>query len=240
MIPRTLRIAGLTLVATLLTLLASPALAEGTLIGPPPPPVEPATEPAAAPTPPAEPGGLAGLSLRPSQPLELESSSSGPSIGGGLLLLALVAGGALLAHRARKAKTARLAPYTLRVLSRTPIGIRSELAVIEVDDQVILLGVTPSSIQRIAELSPDAALARASEPVAPAAARVDRIESADAAFDALLQAADKRSRRAAADEPRASSAPASRARPRPTDLGDMSDRSVVEEQIRGLLGGRAA
>ncbi len=110
------------------------------LVGPPAPP--PAANVPAAGTP---------LNLRPA-PTPFGSGGGAGSYGPQLALAALIGAAGLWAwkRRARQKDDAYKAP---RILARTAVGVRSELLVVEVDGQTMLIGVTPQSIQRIAVLS---------------------------------------------------------------------------------------
>ncbi|MFO0553006.1 MAG: flagellar biosynthetic protein FliO [Polyangiaceae bacterium] len=98
------------------------------------------------------------LSLRPNR--EESASLGGTSIGTKLLLVGLILGAAFLYFRTRRVNRGadgRPAPSVApRVLGRTSIGVRSELLVVEVDGQRLLLGVTPSAISTLSLLSGDA------------------------------------------------------------------------------------
>jgi flagellar protein FliO/FliZ len=109
----------------------------------------------------------------PEHPLNLRHDSgalepSGST--GGIWKLALlgVAVGAGVWFFRRKAKTIAPTPHDIRIVSRASIGVRVELVVVEVEGQRMLVGVTPSSVQRIASLGDepraDEAIAHAPEP----------------------------------------------------------------------------
>lgn len=105
---------------------------------------------------------------------------------------------------------------SLTVLRRTGLGMRNELVVVELNGQVMLLGVTPGSIQSLAVL-PEEEFTQ--EEAAPAKEENNGLGER---FAAILDAARTQPRKA------------ERAEKRPTeDLG-------VEEQARGLLGLRAS
>lgn len=117
----------------------------------------------------ADPGGAvdvapaAGtpLAVRPSKPLELADDA--PRLGVAWKLGAIVVVGALAAWVWRQRSPVLQAQDlpSLRILRRTSIGVRSELLVIEMDGQRLLLGVTPTTIQNlyIAPLAEDERLA---------------------------------------------------------------------------------
>ncbi|MFO0624217.1 MAG: flagellar biosynthetic protein FliO [Polyangiales bacterium] len=105
---------------------------------------------------------------------------------------------------------------SLNVLRRTGLGMRNELVVVELNGQVLLLGVTPGSIQSLAVL-PDEDVAH--EEAAPAK---EENHALGERFAAILDAARAQPRKV------------ERAEKRPAeDLG-------VEEQARGLLGLRTS
>ena len=105
---------------------------------------------------------------------------------------------------------------SLTVLRRTGLGMRNELVVVELNGQVMLLGVTPGSIQSLAVL-PEEEFSQ--EEAAPAKEENNVLGER---FAAILDAARTQPRKA------------ERAERRPAeDLG-------VEEQARGLLGLRAS
>ncbi len=142
-----------------------------------------------------------------------------------VLLAGLAAGGVFLAKRRPDLLNALRSqagiPATgwngsLTVLRRTGLGMRNELVVVELNGQVMLLGVTPGSIQSLAVL-PEEELTH--EESAPAKEENNGLGER---FAAILDAARTQPRKA------------DRAEKRPTeDLG-------VEEQARGLLGLRAS
>jgi MYXO-CTERM domain-containing protein len=127
------------LLALVATLLTRPALAE--------------PEPSAA-----EATAQTGLPVRPTKaPLVLEPAPSSGGTGYKLALVALVGLAGVWAWRQRAKKAPTEATGTqLRVLTRTTVGVRSELLVLELDGQRLLVGVTPSSMQTL-YLFPDVA-----------------------------------------------------------------------------------
>jgi flagellar protein FliO/FliZ len=94
------------------------------------------------------------LPVRPQKPLQLAQESSGSSAAWKLVLAAIVAGGAIWLFRRRKASAAGAsAGPAVRIVTRTPIGIRSELVVVDVDGATLLLGVTPHTIQMVTTIA---------------------------------------------------------------------------------------
>jgi flagellar protein FliO/FliZ len=104
-----------------------------------------------------EPTAMPGLPLRPSKPLSLEPAPSSSGAAGKLALFAVIAAGGLWVWK-RRSKKAAPAKQTseLRVLRRTTIGVRSELLLLELEGQKLLIGVTPSSMQTLYILPDDA------------------------------------------------------------------------------------
>lgn len=185
----------------------------------PPAPVAAPAPPAAPPPAPvaAAPRTATPLAVRPRRALELAPAHRGTGTGT-LFLVIFVGAAAVLAYWLRRgaAPTAGDGPE-LRILRRAPVGVRSELLVVDVDGQRHLLGVTPASVRHIASL--DGANERA--------ARADEAtaEPIGARFEAMLSSARESS------PPRA---PERRARVA-TQRRPVAARREVEEQARGLL-----
>jgi flagellar protein FliO/FliZ len=165
----------------------------------------------------AEPG--TPLALRPSKPLELaKEPPSGGSLGWKIVAILLVLGGVALFAR-KRLQPVVISDARLNIVRRTGIGLRSELVIVDVDGQRLLLGVTPSSIQMLATLEGEDA------PGALAAS----LGSTDERFAALLDAADRRSSR-----PRVEAASASQPARDPREEA-APDPDEVAGQARGLL-----
>lgn len=116
------------------------------------------------------------LDLRQQKPLVLADESTNASIGWKLGAVLLIGGLCAWAAKTRPARRPGGDVPSLRILGRTSIGVRSELVVVEVDGQRLLLGVTPSTIQNlyIAPLVDDSEVpAREPAEIAPAP-RLDR------------------------------------------------------------------
>lgn len=114
------------------------------------------TQTTAEPEAPAKPQGTP-IQLRPNGPGESAGSTT-TNMGLKLLAVAAVLGGAALFLRRRKntlLQTGALPGrnFTPRVLGRTGIGVRSELLVVDVDGQKLLLGVTPSAVSTLTVLT---------------------------------------------------------------------------------------
>ncbi len=107
----------------------------------------PSEEPGASPAAPTTSG--TPLSLRPTRATPLSEEPSQPGLGWKLVAL-LLAGGIGLWSWRRSARRAPVeATHALRILRRLPIGVRSELIMVDVDGQRLLLGVTPNAIQNL-------------------------------------------------------------------------------------------
>ncbi len=107
--------------------------------------------PVAPPPAPAAPPGGTPLNLRPA-PAPFGTGGGAGSLAPQLALVALAAAGGLWLYK-RRARASADEYKPPKILSRTAVGVRSELLVVEVEGQVMLIGVTPQSIQRIAVLS---------------------------------------------------------------------------------------
>jgi flagellar biogenesis protein FliO len=122
------------------------------------------------------------LSLRPAKPLELAPAPEAPSTAWKFAALLAVAGGAAFYFRKRRAsKPERAAELT--IVRRAAVGLRSELLVVNVEGQRLLIGVTPQSISSLAILDGD-------ERTASDATSAD--PSMGARVEALLGAAEDR------------------------------------------------
>ncbi|MBM4376317.1 MAG: FliO/MopB family protein [Deltaproteobacteria bacterium] len=86
------------------------------------------------------------------KPLELSSTSSTDGFGLKLGICAAIVGGAVWLLRKRGILAPPKQAHPMTILGRTAIGVRSELLLVDVDGQKLLLGVTPSSISRLAVL----------------------------------------------------------------------------------------
>jgi flagellar biogenesis protein FliO len=139
------------------------------------PAVVPVTPPAQAAqtTPPPAASTSTPLSLVPSKPLELSTEAPTSNLGWKLGAMGVLAAAGFWAYS--KKKSARIVASTpipeMRILRRTSIGVRSELLLVDLEGQRILLGVTPSNIQSLL-IVPDSAMSEpvpVEEPVAPVA-----------------------------------------------------------------------
>jgi flagellar protein FliO/FliZ len=136
---------------------------------------DPATPPPESPT--SAPVASTPLALRPTKSLEFAKDA--PRSGFNWKVLAVVAIGVLglWAWRQRAGAAPAADLPALRILRRTSIGVRSELLVVEMEGQRLLLGVTPSTIQSlyIAPLADDFDVA-GDEPADPGSSRLLRAE----------------------------------------------------------------
>ena len=133
----------------------------------------PAPMPAAAPTTP--PTAATPLSLVPSKALELSSEPPTSNLGWKLGAIGVLAAAGFWAYGKKKAavRVASAPIPEMRILRRTSIGVRSELLLVDLEGQRILLGVTPSNIQSLL-IVPDSSMSEpvpVEEPVARVAAR---------------------------------------------------------------------
>jgi flagellar biogenesis protein FliO len=130
-------------------------------------PPAPAPEPAAiAPTPaaqaisaPAAPAAATPLNLVPSKPLELAEPAPASNLGWKLGAMGLLAAAGFWAYTKKKnaLPATQAAIPEMRILRRTSVGVRSELLLVDLEGQRILLGVTPSNIQSLL-IVPDSAM----------------------------------------------------------------------------------
>lgn len=109
-------------------------------------------EPTPAPAAPERP-----LSLRksPDQPLAMSSAPPSDGLWFKLGLCCLIVGGAVWLLRKRGLLAPPAKAQAMTILGRTSIGVRSELLLVEVEGQKLVLGVTPSTVSRLAVLPID-------------------------------------------------------------------------------------
>jgi flagellar protein FliO/FliZ len=200
----------------------------------------PASAPAAAPA----AAGERPLALRSSQPLSLAPEPKGTPWPYKVAFAAVIGAAGYVAWRRRRASaaspTGAKATPELRVVARAPLGMRAEIAVVEVAGTRVLVGVTPSSIQTLA-IVPEEDAADVEDRAAPdEAIRPRPSPSATPLQQAIERAFGRAPRRdepttgkrlalaARESAPEAPSAPVL-ARPRRRTSND------VEGQARGLL-----
>ncbi len=99
------------------------------------------------------------LNLVPSKPLELAEPAPASNLGWKLGAMGLLAAAGFWAYTKKKNATPvkESAIPEMRILRRTSIGVRSELLLVDLEGQRILLGVTPSNIQSLL-IVPDSAM----------------------------------------------------------------------------------
>jgi flagellar protein FliO/FliZ len=103
--------------------------------------------------------GATPLALRPSKPLELAQEPPHGGLGWKIVAVLAILGGAAFYLRNRMLPR-RIEDGQLTIVRRTTIGLRSELLIVNVEGQRLLIGVTPHSIQSLAVLDgEDGALA---------------------------------------------------------------------------------
>jgi flagellar biogenesis protein FliO len=145
----------------------APVKAAAPLVAPPSPPAKEA--PAAVVAPPKEATPVAAmpaaapskeaelpLALRPASPLTLAAEpASTPWIYKLAFGAAILAAGFILWKRRRTHGTKRAPGNAIRVLGKTAMGLRGELALVEVGGMRLVVGITPSSMQTLAILPDD-------------------------------------------------------------------------------------
>lgn len=151
------------------------------------------------------------LALRSPKPLELAPEPTHSGLGWKVVaVMAILGGAAFYLHK--RVGPRRLDDGQLTIMRRTAIGIRSELLVVNVEGQRLLLGVTPNSIQSLAVLDGDA-----DQSVDASAGETSAQDQAvEQRFAALLKSTETRA-----------------VAPRPDPLPRVEDE--VAGQARGLL-----
>lgn len=124
---------------------------------------DPAPAASAAPAP-----APAALPMRDSKPLTLAQPPASTSWPYKLAFGALIVVGGVVAWKKKRGGGAIGKPAareaTLRVAARAPLGMRAEVAVIEVDGMRVLVGVTGTNVQALAVLPDDDAETAATAP----------------------------------------------------------------------------
>jgi flagellar biosynthetic protein FliO len=94
------------------------------------------------------------LALRKTNDKPLELIAPSPTNGWGykLALCGIIIAGAVWLLKKRALLKPPAQTHAMTIVGRTPIGVRNELILVDVDGQKLLLGVTPSSITRLAVL----------------------------------------------------------------------------------------
>jgi flagellar biogenesis protein FliO len=169
------------------------------------------------------------LSLRPGKPIELAPEPEHAATAWKVAFVLALVGGAALYLRRRAAPLESRQPE-LTIVRRASVGLRSELLVVNVEGQRLLIGVTPHSIQSLAILDGDDPEAR----VAPMPSRNG--STLGERFSAMLDTAARGA---------AGSAPTLPAEPPRRDGVERAARPSyhnddVAEQARGLAALRRA
>lgn len=220
---------------------AAPPLAPTTLVPIAAPTISPPA-PAAAP-PVSAPRVETPLPVRPSRPIELAPARQGT--GTGMAFLVVFVGAAVglgyWLRRGHAAPTADAGGLKLSILQRASVGVRSELLVVDVAGQRLLLGVTPASVQHLAVLDSPEARATPADDAPAGDGPADRIGSR---FEAMLGAAREsigpreslaREREFAAREREPVAREREPERRTRSAAHRAAPRREVEEQARGLL-----
>jgi flagellar biogenesis protein FliO len=176
---------------------------------------DPPRDTSPAPADPATP-----LALRPTKRLELAQEPPHSGVGWKIVAVIAILGGAAFALR-KRIQPKRPEDGQLTIVRRAAIGFRSELLIVNVEGQRLLIGVTPHSIQSLAVLDTD----EVAVPTAVAgleAATPQPPASVGERFAAMLSAADGR-------------APGPGAHP-VTHPATPADESLLASQARGLIG----
>lgn len=173
------------------------------------------------------------LALRANKPLELSREPEHTSLGWQVVAVVAIIGGAVFYMR-KRVLPQRPDAGGLAIVRRTPIGLRCELLVVNVEGQRLLIGVTPHSIQSLAVLDGEEAEAISGETSNPVPTAVgDR-------FAAMLKAAEPRDdvrggaqarRSESGSEGARATADALRANP-----PEASREAALAGQARGLAG----
>jgi flagellar biogenesis protein FliO len=171
------------------------------------------------------------LALRPTRSLELAREPQHAGWGWKVMAVVVILGGAAFYIRKRVPK--RPTDQGLTIVRRTQIGIRSELLIVNVEGQRLLIGVTPNSIQSLAVLDGEELAAPSDLPDQEPSALGDR-------FAAMLKAAEPRDVPRAADVTRRQESGSTGARSAPEvarpDLPEAAREAALAGQARGLVG----
>ena len=137
------------------------------------------------------------LTLRPSKPIELAQEQPSSGWWWKLIACAIIICGAVFMWRRRALLQVVKQTHAMKILTRTAVGVRSELLIVNVDGQKLLLGVTPSTISRLAVLpDDDAAIAEAppepSQVLAPRPTTQEEMMDLEPGFERAILAAQRR------------------------------------------------
>jgi flagellar biogenesis protein FliO len=113
------------------------------------------TAPATTSAPVAAATGATPLTVRPTHPVTFASDPGHLGVGWKLALIGLALGGGFWFWKRRAPAGATPAPK-IRIVARQAVGVRSEILIVEIEGDRLLLGVTPQNIARIGDLPPEA------------------------------------------------------------------------------------
>ncbi len=156
----------------------------------------PATATAPAPAPLAAATAATPLNVRPTHPVTYASDPVGAGFGWKLGLFGLALAGGYFLWKRRAPASATPAPK-IRIVARQAVGVRSEILIVEIEGDRLLLGVTPQSIARIGDLPPAEPEAQSSaelDPRASPAAVAARAQELAREFDRARRPAPSRER----------------------------------------------
>jgi flagellar protein FliO/FliZ len=173
------------------------------------------------------------LALRASKPLELSQEPQHAGLGWKIVAVVAILGGAAFYLRKRVIPK-RSGDEALTIVRRAPIGLRSELLIVNVEGQRLLIGVTPHTIQSLAILDGEEAVG----PVGAEGASQGPSALGDR-FAAMLKAADPRDGARGQEPARrhdSGSAAVSTAESHRADPPDAARDAALAGQARGLVG----
>ncbi len=187
-----------------------------------------------APKPADKPAGEP-LALRPTHAIEAPPAAPVMGLGTKLALAAMIGGVAFFVYKRRAGAQPSKLP-ALRVTARASIGARTEVCIVEVDGQRLLLGVTPSSIRTLTVLTQEEMIEASATPAEEGLARLFASAKRDLDLDAEPELDEEPVRRAPPPASRpVLSARAARATPipdsgRPTVLSPASRAERAEKE----------
>ena len=176
------------------------------------------------------------LSLVPSKPLELAAPPAPTSnLSWKLGAIGLLAAAGFWAYSKKKrlalTKGAEAPIPEMRILRRTSVGVRSELLLVDLEGQRILLGVTPSNIQSLL-IVPDSAMSDpipVEEPVSTSSASITSLRDMPSMAQLMKQLDTDDPRNARTVPPRTSERTASETRSRVTKRAPAKRRRIEDE-----------
>jgi len=159
------------------------------------------------------------------KPLELAAEKPSDSIWLKLGACGLILGGALFAMKKRGLLKAAPREHTMTIVGRTAIGVRSELLLVDVDGQKLLLGVTPNSISRLAVMPVHGDAPSLMEETLDPVPRVEQEPGFDSALDSAREQLEDFAARLKSRAPESPSARAAKARPSRHEAATPSPRN---------------